>query len=96
MIRLRHRVTDIDHRSENCVPGFLLKQLFIGEHATVPANMRHAALIRILEPVTGALCDVQFSVGIVSRTKATRLLVIARSVNGTIVLCNVEISGPRT
>ena len=86
---------DFEHFSQNgvpCVHGFKGR---VREHTAVPTNVSDAALRRSLQPVAGAFRDIQLAVRIIRGTVASRLVVGAGSVDGSVVLRNVEIKGPR-
>ena len=87
-------VTNVDHGLEDGIPGFGLLEDFIGEHASVPANVLDAAVLGALEPVAGALGDIEFAVGIVSGAVLAGLVVAAGTVHFAVVLGDVEVDGP--
>src|SRR6476660_6261583 len=71
------RFPDRYHRLQNGVPGFLFQHHFVGEHATIPANvlegLRQFPLV-VPKPVAGGLCNIQLSVWIIGQTVAPRLV----------------------
>ena len=76
-------------------PGFGFFEDVVREHAAVPADVFHPAFGGVLEPVSGASGDVEFSVRIVDLAVAAGLVVGAGAVNGAVVLGDAEIDGPR-
>ena len=67
----------LDHRGEDVVPGLLLLHDRVREHATVPADVLDAALLRVLEPVAGAFDDVELPVRIVGLALLLIVLVVS-------------------
>ena len=84
-----------DHGGEDVLPGFGIFEDFVGEHETVPTDVLHAARGGVLEPLAGALCDIELAVRIIGLAMAAGLVVRAGTVHGAIVLGDVEIKGPR-
>ena len=82
---------------KNAVPRLGFVHDFVGEHATVPADVsarfQHVAML-VAQPVAGSCGDVQFAVGIVRQAMPAGLVVAAGPVHGGVVLGDVEIDRP--
>ena len=82
--------------AQNRVPGLLVFEHCIWEHAAVPADvLRCRAGRHLFEPVAGALDDVEFAVRIVGGAVAAGFVVAAGAVHGAVVLGDVKIDRPR-
>src|SRR3989338_5570098 len=68
-------VSDIDHRAQDSVVGLWVQKRFVREHATVPADMTHAAVLRALQPVPGRRCDVELPIRVVGSAVTSGLIV---------------------
>ena len=88
-------VADVDHGFEDGVPCVGFFQRGVWEHAAIPADVLDATLTCILEPVAGALGDIQFAVGIIGRTVLARFIMVAGPVHFAVVLGDMKVDGPR-
>src|SRR6218665_2699801 len=77
---------DLDHRAEDRVPGFLLLERLVREHAAVPTDVLDAALVGVLEPVGRGFRDIEFAVRIIGRAMTAGLVVRSGAVDGAVVL----------
>ena len=84
-----------DHGCQDGIPCFDVFKGFVGEHATVPADVFDTARGGIFEPVTRAFDDIEFSVWIIGTAVFTGLVVRTGTVDLSIVLSDVEVDGPR-
>ena len=91
------RVPDLNHGCQDVVPGLLGLENGIGEHAAVPADMPHrlcGRAIGVVQPEARVFHHIQFAVWIGRHAVAPGFVMAARSVNGPVVLRDVEINGP--
>lgn len=87
-------VTDLDHGVEDVVPGAWCLEHGVREHTAIPADVLDAAGCGVFEPVTGGLGYVELAVRIVSAAMLASLVVAACTVDGSVVLGDVEVDGP--
>src|SRR5690349_19727037 len=73
-------VAHFDHLGEDGVPGLLGLEDRIREHAAIPADVLDAAGGSVLEPVAGALHDVELAIRIVRLAVLARLVMRAGAV----------------
>src|SRR6266498_130150 len=84
---------NVDHQSEDVVPGLSLHHRRVREHAAVPADVpevprRLAALVP--HPKTCVPHDVELAIRIERQTVAASLVVCARSEDGRVILRHLK------
>lgn len=89
------RVTHLDHRIKDGVPGAWCFEDGIREHAAIPTDVLDAACLGVFEPVTGTFHDIELAVRIVSTAVLASLVVATSAMDSTVVLGDVEVDGPR-
>src|SRR3954471_562655 len=92
-------ISDCNQRTQHIAPRIWRGHGSVGEHATVPTNMfkgprRNSILIT--HPQARDLYDIHLPVRIIRGTMTARLVMRSRSVNGPVILCDMEIDRPRT
>src|SRR4051812_26805823 len=85
------------HRAEDIVPCLPLHERFVGEHASVPADVIEppAGLsVIIAQPIPGVLYNVDLAVGRVRQAVSPCLVMRSRTEDFAIVLGHMEINRP--
>src|SRR5512137_362886 len=91
-------LANLDHGGEDVVPGLLLHQRVVREHATVPADVLQLfgdLAFAVAEPVAGVADDIEFTLRIGGKAVAAGLLVRAGTKDTAVVLRDVEVDRPR-
>jgi len=86
-----------DQGCKDIVPGLLFHQNFVGEHAAIPANVLKGLgefAVFIAQPKACMLCNIELSVRIKCLAVSSCFVVRPCAMNGSIVLCYMEINGP--
>ena len=88
-----------DHQVQNDVPGRLIFEHVVGEHAAVPTEVLDfgaRGTVGFEQPVRCAPGHVELAAGIVGRAMPACLVVVAAAEHRPIGLRNVEVERPRT